>query len=217
MYKTRIRFEKQGCASYISHLDLMRALQRSLTRAALPVRYTAGFNPHIYLSILAPLSTGYQSEYELADFDLTCDYLPADLTERLNAVLPQGLRVLAAGPAARPVGQIASCDYLVSYHSPWNEKIPEIFQGQVKIIKRSTRGDKEAVLNDYIRRMEFEPADAADPGQGFCCRCRLKAGEDPMNPSYITDVLRFHNLVSQEDRPLYFRKAILDEGGNLFF
>lgn len=35
MYKTRIRFEKQGCASYISHLDLMRALQRSLTRAAL--------------------------------------------------------------------------------------------------------------------------------------------------------------------------------------
>lgn len=91
MYKTRIRFEKQGCASYISHLDLMRALQRSLTRAALPVRYTAGFNPHIYLSILAPLSTGYQSEYELADFDLTCDYLPADLTERLNAVLPLSL------------------------------------------------------------------------------------------------------------------------------
>ena len=129
MYKTRIRFEKQGCASYISHLDLMRALQRSLTRAALPVRYTAGFNPHIYLSILAPLSTGYQSEYELADFDLTCDYLPADLTERLNAVLPQGLRVLAAGPAARPALRIATSSYPASYHSPCNEKVAEVIQG----------------------------------------------------------------------------------------
>lgn len=159
MYKVRIRFEKQGYASYISHLDLMRTLQRSLTRAGLPARYTAGFNPHIYLSILAPLSTGYQSEYELADFDLTCDYLPADLTERLNAALPQGLRALEAGPAGRPVNQIAWHEYEIFYHSPWEERIPEIFQGQVKILKRSKRGDKEAVLNDYVRQMKFEPAD----------------------------------------------------------
>ncbi len=217
MYKVRIRFEKQGYASYISHLDLMRTLQRSLTRAGLPARYTAGFNPHIYLSILAPLSTGYQSEYELADFDLTCDYLPADLTERLNAALPQGLRALEAGPAGRPVNQIAWHEYEIFYHSPWEERISEIFQGQVKILKRSKRGDKEAVLNDYVRQMKFEPADPADPAQGFCCRCQLKAGDDPMNPSYLTDVLRFHNLVSQEDKPLYLRKAILDEEGKLFF
>lgn len=217
MYKARIRFEKQGYASYISHLDLMRTLQRSLTRAALPVRYTAGFNPHIYLSILAPLSTGYQSEYELADFDLTCDEPPADWTERLNAALPQGLRVLAAGPAVRPVNQIADCDYLISYHSPWNQAVPGIFQGEVKILKHSKRGDKEAALGDYVRRMAFEAADAACPDKGFVCRCRLKAGDDPLNPSYITDVLRFHNLVNQEDRPLYLRKAILDGEGNPFF
>lgn len=217
MFKTRIRFEKREYASYISHLDLMRTLQRSLTRAGLPVRYTAGFNPHIYLSILAPLSTGYQSEYELADFDLTCDYLPPGLAERLNRALPQGLRVLEAGPAARPVSQIAWSEYQVVYHSPWDEAVRQVFCQPVKILKHSKRGDKEAVLNDYIRQIAFEPMDPVDPSQGFCCRCRLKAGDDPMNPSYLTDVLRFRGLAAEQDRPLYLRKAILDEAGRPFF
>lgn len=217
MFKARIRFEKREYASYISHLDLMRTLQRSLTRAGLPVRYTAGFNPHIYLSILAPLSTGYQSEYELADFDLTCDEMPAGLVQRLNQALPQGLRVLEAGPAARPVSQIAWSGYQVLYTSPWDQEISRIFDQPVKILKHSKRGDKEAVLNDYIRQIDFAPADPADPSRGFCCRCQLKAGEDPMNPSYLTDVLCFRNFVTQQDRPLYIRQTILDEGGKPFF
>ena len=72
MYKVRIAFQKDEPACYISHLDLMKALQRSLRRAGLPARYSEGFNPHIVLSILVPLSTGYRSRYELCDFDLTC-------------------------------------------------------------------------------------------------------------------------------------------------
>ena len=88
MFKVRIKFEKNEYSAYISHLDLMNTLQRSLVRAKLPVRYTEGFNPHIYLSILVPLSTGYQSQCELADFDLTTDTLPEDLAHRLNGVLP---------------------------------------------------------------------------------------------------------------------------------
>ena len=92
MFNVRIQFEKKGGAAYISHLDLMKTLQRALLRAQLPVKYTEGFNPHIYLSILVPLSTGYQSEYDLCDFGLLLDSCPDDLAERLNRALPQGLR-----------------------------------------------------------------------------------------------------------------------------
>ena len=113
MFKVRLKFEKNEDSAYISHLDLMNTLQRSLVRAKLPVRYTEGFNPHIYLSILVPLSTGYQSQCELADFDLTTDTLPEDLAHRLNGVLPHGLRVLEVGQASRPVNQIAFCGYEV--------------------------------------------------------------------------------------------------------
>ncbi len=124
MFKVRIKFEKNEYSAYISHLDLMNTLQRSLVRAKLPVRYTEGFNPHIYLSILVPLSTGYQSQCELADFDLTTDTLPEDLADRLNGVLPHGLWVLEVGQASRPVNQIAFCGYEVHYSSPWDAEHP---------------------------------------------------------------------------------------------
>lgn len=212
MFKVRIKFEKNEYSAYISHLDLMNTLQRSLVRAKLPVRYTEGFNPHIYLSILVPLSTGYQSQCELADFDLTTDTLPEDLESRLNGVLPHGLRVLEVGQASRPVNQIAFCGYEVHYASPWDESIPSLFQGEVKILKHSKRGDREVVLGDYVRSLEFFPEE-----EGFCCRCVLRAGDDPLNPSYITDILRFHDKIKREDRPLYVRQSILDGEGKDFF
>ena len=212
MFNVRIQFEKKGGAAYISHLDLMKTLQRALLRAQLPVKYTEGFNPHIYLSILVPLSTGYQSEYDLCDFGLLLDSCPDDLAERLNRALPQGLRVTRVGEARRPVNQIGFCGYEIHYHSPWDPAIPGLFEQPVKILKHSKRGDREVVFNDYVRTLEFRPE-----GDSFCCTCQLKAGDDPLNPSYITDVLRFHSRVGQPDRPLYIRKSILDKEGEAFF
>ena len=57
----RIRFEKTGEAAYISLLDLQRVFHRILKRSGLPVYYTQGFNPHIYLSFACPLSLGQES------------------------------------------------------------------------------------------------------------------------------------------------------------
>ena len=51
MITVRIRFEKTGEAAYISLLDLQRVFHRILKRSGLPVYYTQGFNPHIYLSL----------------------------------------------------------------------------------------------------------------------------------------------------------------------
>ena len=43
--KLRLRFEKTGRAIYISHLDLMRTMQRVFLRADCPLKYSEGFNP----------------------------------------------------------------------------------------------------------------------------------------------------------------------------
>ena len=55
MLTIRISFEKRGEAAYISLLDLQRVFHRILKRSGLPVYYTQGFNPHIYLSFSCPL------------------------------------------------------------------------------------------------------------------------------------------------------------------
>ncbi|NLY60794.1 MAG: DUF2344 domain-containing protein, partial [Clostridiales bacterium] len=41
---------------YISHLDFMRAVQRALRRAEIPVAYSKGFNPHPRLSFASALA-----------------------------------------------------------------------------------------------------------------------------------------------------------------
>ena len=56
--KLRLRFEKSGRAVYISHLDLMRTMQRTFKRAGYALKHSEGFNPHPIISILLPLSVG---------------------------------------------------------------------------------------------------------------------------------------------------------------
>ena len=62
MHTIRVWFAKRDEACYISHLDLQRVVQRALKLARVPVWYTQGFNPHIYLTFAMPLPLGVFSE-----------------------------------------------------------------------------------------------------------------------------------------------------------
>ena len=80
MITVRISFEKKNEASYISLLDLQRVMQRALKRSGLPVWYTLGFNPHIYMTFAAPLSLGQESLAENTIFlvDWIIEYFKRD-------------------------------------------------------------------------------------------------------------------------------------------
>ena len=67
MHTIRIWFTKTGEAAYISLLDLQRVMGRALKRSGLPVWYTLGFNPHIYMTFACPLSLGQESLVESVD------------------------------------------------------------------------------------------------------------------------------------------------------
>lgn len=92
----RLLFSKTGSAIWISHLDLMRALQRGFRRAGFRLQHSQGFSPHPSLSIALPLSVGVSSEYELAEFALEDgETAPlSSLPARLNAALPEGIHIL---------------------------------------------------------------------------------------------------------------------------
>ena len=66
-------------------------------------RFTQGHHPHLKMSFGPPLPLGYRSRAEV--FDLEFSRPPGvDLAERLDAVLPDGLRVSASGPfSSRPL------------------------------------------------------------------------------------------------------------------
>lgn len=90
----RLLFEKTGNAVWISHLDLMRVLQRSFRRAGLMLKHTGGFNQHAYVSLALPLPVGTESHCEILDYTLEDSIAPEELKSRLNAALPEGIRVI---------------------------------------------------------------------------------------------------------------------------
>jgi radical SAM-linked protein len=93
----RIRYEKGAGARFTSHLDLLRTWERTLRRSGLPLAFSQGHHPHIRMSFGPPLPLGYRSRAEV--YDLEFARPPGvDLAERLNAVLPGDLRVLACRP-----------------------------------------------------------------------------------------------------------------------
>jgi radical SAM-linked protein len=124
----RFTFSKIGDARFLSHRQLMDALERVLRAAQLPVRYTEGFNPHIRISMGPPLALGHQGLAELFDVDCTAPIRRQHL-EAINRLLPEGIEILDARdlvPGAPSLGKlIAAARYRVGPHPErrWPEKI----------------------------------------------------------------------------------------------
>ena len=102
---------------FTGHLDLMRAWERLLRRAHIPVAYSQGFNPRPRLNLAAALPLGYTSESEMIDAWLDEPLRPDELLNRLKAAAPPGLIVHAAREvelkAKSPQSQLLSAEYRV--------------------------------------------------------------------------------------------------------
>ena len=205
MFNVRMKFKKSGSSAYISHLDLMKTLQRSFVRSGLPLKYSQGFNPHIYLSILAPLSTGFESEYELCDFDFDTDVYPENVLEKLNGAFPPGIEAVAVYEQKNQPKNIAYCVYEIVYPEGDAQKMEEYFKTDITIIKESKRQSREVKINDYIKNIVFEKQE-----NGVKCTAVLDLGNDPLNPSYISKALKDGGLLPQQVVPKYKRISLLD-------
>jgi len=111
--KIRITIEKTGRAIYTSHLDMMRNLARAMTRAGLPMWHTEGFNPHPYLSLVRPLGLGFESRVELCELVMIERMDDAELLERLNAALPEGLCASKVSHEFRNAREIIYSGYII--------------------------------------------------------------------------------------------------------
>ena len=92
----RVKYCKDGPIKYISHLNLGQVFTRALRRADIPVVISGGFNPRFRISFGPPLPLGISSISEYLDVKLKEEIKTEELAERLNRVLPQGLKILRA-------------------------------------------------------------------------------------------------------------------------
>jgi len=115
--RLRLVFRKEAEVKYISHLDLMRAWERALRRAAVPLAYSQGFNPRPRLFFAAALPVGFTGRAEMLDVLLEQRMGLHDFTARLRAQLPVGLWLENVNevPMALPPlpGQVLAAEYEV--------------------------------------------------------------------------------------------------------
>ncbi|MDD3095936.1 MAG: TIGR03936 family radical SAM-associated protein, partial [Candidatus Marinimicrobia bacterium] len=93
-YTLRMFFEKRGMLRYVGHHDLMRLMLRVCNMLKWPLRYSSGFTKHPRIALGYPIPMGFDGMREAMDILLNGKVeSPA---EALNALLPEGLRILHA-------------------------------------------------------------------------------------------------------------------------
>jgi len=87
----RLKYKKDKNLKFISHLELMKTVERIFRRMELPLKFTQGFNPHPKISFAAPLPVGVSSESEYLDVELTEKVHLKGLIRNQKPFMPEGL------------------------------------------------------------------------------------------------------------------------------
>ena len=194
MDKLRLKFSKTGRAVYISHLDLMRTMQRVFSRAGVPLKYSEGFNPHAKISILLPLTVGTASECEYMDFALAEDRNLAALPALLNPCMPEGIMALEAYEAPEKgaaLRWLAITGRMTG--GPDAAFLREFFgREEILVTRRSKRGERVDNIAPMIGRAEF-----SDTPDGVLADLVLHAQEPTLSPDVMMTALG-------EDAPAFY-------------
>ncbi len=159
-------FSKLEPVKFVSHLDMQRLFQRAFRRAELPLAYSKGFNPHPLLSFATAISVGFTSGGEYFDVMLTEPVSPEEFTERVNAVLPEGVRITSAVDAGEfkasltTLMQSAEYEARLSFAEPvekaaFGEAISSLLGGEIIVDKKTKGGIKPVDIRPMLISMEL--------------------------------------------------------------
>ncbi len=90
----RLKYSKTAAGRFISHLDMLRTFERIFRRAALPLAFSEGFNPHPKISFGSALAVGITSDAEYLDVELQKEIEPDKTLEDIARCSPGGINIL---------------------------------------------------------------------------------------------------------------------------
>ncbi len=194
MREVRLLFSKTDRCKYISHLDINRCMSRSLTRAQIPLWYTEGFNPHPYMSFSLPLPLGVESMCESLEIRITGDISNSEIKDKLNAVLPTGIRIVDVYDDFRDCSEIAFSDYVFKYDFKDNkeaeEKIKKVLsQDNIIALKRGKQGRRK-VLKEVDIKPLIDKCSVSVRDNSTVINARLAAGQySNLSPELFSQTL----------------------------
>jgi radical SAM family uncharacterized protein/radical SAM-linked protein len=177
--RLRVKLGKLGEMAFLSHLDLMRLLDRAVRRAALPITFTGGFHPGPRIIPANALPLGATSSGELVDFELTRSMNLEDFQVALSAQLPADLPIYSieavdiTTPSATQLLERAEYTLLVGVVANTlidSPPSPEVWQGWIEKVlaepdfwlEQTTKSGKVQRVNlrDRLFTLQLTPPDA---------------------------------------------------------
>ena len=116
MIVLRIKYKKENNMKFLSHLELIKTMERAFRRMNFKMAFSQGFNPKPKISYAAPLPVGVESE---------CDYLDVELVEKVDIdellknqknFLPNGLEFVEAkyrGKSKKLMSLVTDSAYII--------------------------------------------------------------------------------------------------------
>ena len=220
MKNVRVFYEKSGPCKYISHLDTNRVMLRAIGKSRLNIWHTEGFHQHAYITFALPLSLGFASTCESMDFRVLDDNEDLSaIPERLNACLPDGIRVYHCAEAVHKAAAIESAKYDVTIEAmnegdislkELKEKLTTFLAlPEIIVEKKTKKGMKNVDLKPYI--LDFAMKD----GEDVSFTLTLPAGASlNINPNLLINALA--DYAGAELYASITRTGIFIKGGEAF-
>ncbi|AQR97625.1 TIGR03936 family radical SAM-associated protein [Clostridium saccharoperbutylacetonicum] len=163
------KFTKEENIKFISHLDVLKTIQKNIRRAGLPIEYSQGFNPHMNTSIAQPLSVGVYSSGEYMDMVLTTEVDEKEIIDKLNETAPSGIKYISATAIPYKEGEkkvpqamalIDAARYIIKVKYSNTTKLEEEMDKLLEVkewitIKKTKKGEKEVDIRAFIKEISF--------------------------------------------------------------
>ena len=161
MCKIICKYSKTGYLKYISHLDVLRFIQRSVKRAGINAKYSEGFNPHMKTSFGYPLSLGTESIGEYFELELNDDMDLGMFVRKMNSAMPNEMQIMKADYSNDSESLMKRCEYaeyLINIESAADEnKLNEYFNEMLTIgviFNRQKKNKKNKLVTKEINTEE---------------------------------------------------------------
>ncbi|HEY9689059.1 MAG TPA: TIGR03936 family radical SAM-associated protein, partial [Coleofasciculaceae cyanobacterium] len=194
--RVRLRFAKRGEMALLSHLDLMRLLDRAVRRAAIPISYTGGFHPSPRIVLAHALSLGTTSEGEILDLELTAVWPLAQIRTALAEQLPPDLVLLSIedvplkDPAANQL--LDRAEYEIDVRATderaidWAAALATVLDRPEWLWEKTTKSGKTTQVNlrDWLDELTLVTVTGDRATLHYCGLCRNDGQQ--LRPEHVT-------------------------------
>ncbi|MEL7571167.1 MAG: TIGR03936 family radical SAM-associated protein [Eubacteriaceae bacterium] len=194
----RAIYTKTGELKYLSHLDMVRLIERAFRRSGLELNYTQGFHPTAKISFSPPVALGIESYCEMMEADVSCeDFSEGNFKEKLNAVLPLGCSIISAAEIKDTENRMSKCIVYSEYEIIFDcldcdDLVISIYKATDSdscFVKKTNKSGKE-VLTDIKNKIIYLDAYENSEGKAVL-RCILDNTQNSiLSPAVLMDYLK---------------------------